>query len=336
MAEEKKTAYKPIEVTAADDGQRLDRWLQNKFPGVGYPIIQKALRKGEVRLDGKRAEGKARLSEGMQVRLPPVLHHASKPISERGLTASEIKFAKSMVIYEDAAIIALNKPSGLATQGGSKTLRHVDRLLEAFADKNGNKPKLVHRLDKDTSGVLVVAKNRDVAERMGHMLKQRDVRKTYVALTVDVPKAHEGMMRHPLLKTDSGVVVDKENGKPAKTTYKVLSFSGRDVALVALRPETGRMHQLRVHLKQIKTPILGDEKYGGMAEHSFVEDAARERLWLHALCLHFTHPMTGKQMDLTAPVPLEMRKWLDEWNMAYPGITDTNKPFDPMDEIVLQ
>ena len=327
------TTYKPVTVTEADAGQRLDRWLQQKFPGVGYPVIQKALRKGEIRIDGKRVEGKARLEEGMQLRLPPVLHHASVPIAERDLTPAEKKFAKSMVIYEDDSIIALNKPSGLATQGGSKTLRHVDRLLATWTNKFGEKPKLVHRLDKDTSGVLLVAKNRAAAAALGNMLKHRDVRKTYVAITDDVPKAHEGEIKHALLKTETGVIVDRENGKAATTSYKVLSYSGRDVALVALRPESGRMHQLRVHLAHIHSPILGDEKYGGMAEDSFTEEAARERLWLHALCLHFTHPISGKQMDLVAPVPVEMRKWLDEWNMEYPGVTDTDRPFDPMDRV---
>ncbi len=327
------TQYKPVLITESDAGQRLDRWLQQKYPGVGYPIIQKALRKGEIRLDGKRVEGKARLEEGMQLRLPPVLHHASVPIAERDLTPAEKKFVRSLVVYEDDAIIALNKPSGLATQGGSKTMRHVDRLLGAWRNKDGEKAKLVHRLDKDTSGILLVAKNRAAAASLGHMLKHRDVRKTYLAMTVDVPRAHEGEIKHALLKVEGGVIVDRENGKAASTLYKVLSYSGREVALVALRPETGRMHQLRVHMAHIHTPILGDVKYGGMAEHSFTETAAQERLWLHALCVHFTHPVTGKTMSLTAPVPLEMRAHLDEWNMAYPGVTDTNTPFDPMDRV---
>src|SRR5690606_23582584 len=140
------------------------------------------------------------------------------------------------------------------------------------------------------------------AERMGEIFKWREAKKTYLAITVDVPKRHEGYVKHPLIKQGDRVVVDKENGKDAKTHYKTLAFSGRDVALLSLRPETGRMHQIRVHLSHILTPILGDKKYGGMAEESFMEDAARERLWLHAFFLHFPHPVTNKPMTFCAPV----------------------------------
>lgn len=326
---------KTITLEQADNGQRLDRWLKNKFPTVAYTMIQKSLRTGDIRVNGKKEKGDARLSGGDEIRLPPALLHALKPPEEQGLSRREKQLAKEMLIYEDDAIIVFNKPSGIATQGGSKTARHMDYYLQAFVDKNGDKPKLVHRLDKETSGVLVVAKTRAVAQRMGEIFKHRDAKKTYLAVTADVPRRHEGYIRHHLTKeNDRVVVVDKDNpdGKMAMTFYKTLSFSGRDVALVALRPETGRMHQLRVHLAHIRTPILGDKKYGGdIDDTSFLYDAARERLWLHALFLHFPHPVTGKPVSFSAPVPKDMQYWMAEWNIAMEGITDTTKPEDPMD-----
>src|SRR5690606_25498348 len=237
-----------IEITAADDGQRLDRWLKAKYPSVPYPMIQKSLRNGDIRVDGKKAPGEFRLATGMMLRLPPVFKYNDKPMAERNLSKAETQRARDMVLYEDKDILVLNKPSGIATQGGGKSSRHIDNLLKAFADKNGDKPKLVHRLDKDTSGVLVVARNRKIAERMGEIFKHREAKKTYLAITIDKPRTHEDKIRHPLNKVGDRVVVDKENGKDAVTDYRLIAFSDREAALIAVRPETGRMHQIRVHL----------------------------------------------------------------------------------------
>jgi 23S rRNA pseudouridine955/2504/2580 synthase len=322
-----------ITIDAADDGQRLDRWLQNKFPSVPYALIQKALRTGDIRIDGKKADGAARLNSGAELRLPPALRYGDQPGTVRKLSSAEETQIRQMVLYEDDHIIALNKPSGLGTQGGTKTHQHIDRLLQAFATSEDDKPKLVHRLDKDTSGVLLVAKNRTMAERLGNMFKHREISKTYVALTLDVPRTREDTVKLPLLRTSDRVIVDREEGKAAVTHYKTLSFSGRTVGFVALRPETGRMHQLRVHLSHIKSPILGDAKYGGLVDTGPVAEAAAERLWLHALALHFDHPVTGRQMSIFAPLPQRMRHWLDEWNMGMPDISDTNRPIDPMEGI---
>lgn len=323
-----------ILVPDSDDGQRLERWLQSKFPHVAYAMLQKSLRQGDVRVDGVKAKGDARLSAGQEVRLPPAFTEQAEEEGERKLTKHETQFARSLVIYEDDAIIAFNKPSGLATQGGSKTNLHMDRLLLAFTTNPDDKPKLVHRLDKETSGVLVVAKNRAAAQALGHAFKSREVRKTYLALTLGSPRAHDGVIKHPLAKVKDRVVVDRENGKSALTNYRALAFSGKDVALMGLRPETGRMHQLRVHLERIKTPILGDEKYGGVPAEPLVMgyEAAQERLWLHALYLHIPHPFTGRMLDLYAPVPAEMRRWVEAWHMEVPTVTDTDHPVDPMDE----
>lgn len=331
------TSKKIITIEEQDNEQRLGRWLQQKYPHLTYAFIQKAMRTGDVRLDGKKVEGKERLVAGQQLRLPPAFHHAPEPGVMRPLSEDELKLAKWMVTYEDKSIIALNKPNGLATQGGTKTFKHVDRLLGAFTDKYGERPKLVHRLDKDTSGIMVAAKTRNAATYLSSAFKYRHVEKTYLALTLGVPRSYNDVIRRPLKKTSTPdgekVVVDKDEGKDAITVYSVLSFHGREVALVALRPETGRMHQLRAHLAHIHCPILGDTKYGGIIDEGPLAEACRERLWLHALYLHLPHPDSEKTIDLYAPVPKEMARWIDAWNLIVPTVTDTQKPIDPMNEL---
>ncbi|MDB5477842.1 MAG: ribosomal large subunit pseudouridine synthase [Alphaproteobacteria bacterium] len=325
----------PILIDEGDAGQRLDRWLQQKYGHITYLFIQKAIRKGDIRLNGKKVDGAVRLESGQLLRLPPAFYHAPDPHAFRPLSPDELKQAKWMVAYEDDFVLGLNKPHGLATQGGTKTYKHVDRLLHAFTDAFGDRPKLVHRLDKDTSGIMIAAKNRIVAAKLGSSFKQREVDKTYLAITVGVPRAHRDTINRPLLKTitpdGEKVVVDRE-GKDAVTIYSVLSFAGQDLALVGLRPETGRMHQLRAHLAHINTPILGDRKYGGVLDFGPYSEASKERLWLHALYLHLPHPVTEKPLDLFAPVPKAMKDTLEKWNMAVPGVTDTQTPTDPMDE----
>jgi 23S rRNA pseudouridine955/2504/2580 synthase len=321
-----------IEIPATDDGQRLERWLKSKYPNVPYAMIQKSLRNGDIRVDGKKAQADFRLAGGMKLRLPPVFKYNDVPVGERKLSKAEMQQARDMVIYEDKDIIVLNKPSGLATQGGGKNTRHIDYMLKAFEDKEGEKPKLVHRLDKDTSGVLVVARNRRVAQRMGDIFKYREAKKTYLAITIDKPRTHEDTIRLRLTKAEDRVVVDKKDGKDAVTDYRLISFSDRNAALIALRPETGRMHQIRVHLAHIKCPILGDEKYGGHVEEGMLAEASAERIWLHALALYFPHPITGKPMEFFAPVPHPMRRHLEDWHMEVEGVTDTAKPLDPMED----
>lgn len=326
---------KNVFLDESDDGQRLDRWLQQKYPHITYPFIQKALRKGDIKLNGKKVTGKERLSAGQEVRLPPAFHHAPEPGAFRPLSDNELQQAKWMKVFEDDYLMALNKPNGLATQGGTKIKYHVDRLLHAFTDAFGDRPKLVHRLDKDTSGIMIAAKTRQVASILGNSFKQRAIDKTYLAITVGVPRSLRDTINRPLMKklTEDGekIVVDRE-GKDAVTIYRVLSYHGTEMALVGLRPETGRMHQLRAHLAHIHTPILGDKKYGGMIDFGPLAEAAKERLWLHALYLHLPHPITEEPLDLYAPVPKAMKDWLDKWNMTVPEVTDTITPIDPMDE----
>jgi 23S rRNA pseudouridine955/2504/2580 synthase len=330
-----------LKVPEASDGQRLDRWLKKALPDIPYVLLQKAMRKGEIRLDGKRVKGDEKIAAGQAVRVPPFSHvqpTTGEDKYEKPLTDTEIRQAKAMKIYDDAEIVVLNKPAGLATQGGSKTLEHLDRLLVAFSKDKGEKPKLVHRLDKDTSGVIVVAKTRAAAEYLGNAFKNHEVDKTYLAITLGVPHSHYGSIKAPLLKRGSTdgdkVVVDKEEGKFAQTDYRVLAYND-GVALVACRPLSGRMHQIRVHLAHLGNPILGDGKYGGgvrgRAEYRDLKRYA-EYLWLHALALDIPHPKTNKRKTFVAPVPPAMQEALEGLGLHVPEVTDTNKPYDVWDD----
>lgn len=339
---EKETAKRDaLYVPDTADGQRLDRWLKKALPEIPYVMIQKAMRKGEIRLDGKRVKGDEKIAAGQAVRVPPFGH--VQPTTgadkyEKPLTESELRLAKQIKIFDDADILVLNKPAGLATQGGSKTLEHLDRLLAAYAKDNADKPKLVHRLDKETSGLVIVAKNRSAAEYLGHAFKQREVDKTYLAITLGVPHSHHGTIRAPLVKKGSlngdKVVVDKDEGKPAQTDYRVIAYHD-DVALIACRPLTGRMHQIRVHLAHLGTPILGDGKYGGGVRnkaqfHHLLHYA--DHLWLHAMHLTVPHPKTHKRRNFTAPVPQQMQHALTDLGLHVPEVTDTAKPYNVWDD----
>ncbi len=331
----------PLAVPDSADGQRLDRWLKKALADIPYVMIQKAMRKGEIRLDGKRVKGDEKIAMGQSVRVPPFghvqpttgLHKYEKPLSE-----DELRLAKSLKIYDDADIIVLDKPAGLATQGGSKTLEHLDRLLKAFVKDSEDKPKLVHRLDKETSGVVIVARNRATAEFLGNAFKNREVDKTYLAITLGVPHSHSGTIKASLVKKGSlngdKVVVDPDEGKPAITEYRVLAYHD-DVALIACRPLSGRMHQIRVHLSHLGVPILGDGKYGGgvRGKPQYRELLGyADHLWLHALNLTVPHPKTSKRKIFTAPVPRDMQNVLGRLGLHVPEVTDTNKPYNVWDE----
>ena len=323
---------KIIMVPSADDGQRLDRWLQNRFPEIPYAMIQKAVRTGEIRVNGKKADSNTRLESEQEIRLPPLFRYAEAGLAtESTLSKKEIQSIKEMVLYEDGHLLVLNKPNGIGTQGGTKTRHHIDRLLMAFAKNEDDKPKLVHRLDKETSGVLLVAKTREVAAKLGSLFKERQITKTYLAITVDIPRTHEATISLPLHRLSDRVVVDKEEGKPAVTSYRLLSFNNREMGLVALRPETGRMHQLRAHMAHLRCPILGDKKYGVMVDHGRLAEPSMKRLWLHALAIHFDHPITQKPLSVFAPLPRDWQMMLESWHMTVPTITDTHHPQDPFE-----
>jgi len=291
-------------VEADDDGVRLDRWFKRHLPQIGFATVSRWARSGQIRVDGKRTDPSERLSTGQVLRVPPggaSPARASKP--RRELSDEEIAEAEAMVIEQDRAAIVLNKPPGLATQGGSGTTHHVDGLLDAFA-ADGTRPRLVHRLDKDTSGVLLIARTPGSAAFFSKRFSGRSARKIYWALVVGVPDIEEGLIDLPLAKQPGTggekMYVDEQNGQAARTRYRVVDRAGNRAAWVELQPLTGRTHQLRVHMAAIGHPIVGDGKYGG--QDAFLTGSISRKMHLHARRLIIDHP-DGDQIDVTAPLP---------------------------------
>lgn len=306
----------PITVPASADTQRLDRWLRHVCPTLSYVQVQKALRTGAVRLDGKRVDGAERLIAGQLLRVPPfwpVLIEGEAEAAE-GLTPHEREWVNNMILFQDDHIFVLNKPSGLSTQGGSKTIHHLDRLLAGLPQMGGEPPRLVHRLDRDTSGLLVVARTLKVARALGFAWQQRDVEKTYLALVYGEPVPHDGEIDAPLIKKWDGdmdrVVVDEAEGQGAYTEYTMLDHAHQAYSLLALKPRTGRQHQLRAHCWHIGHPIIGDSKYRPEQPFDLGAKIARQ-LYLHAWRLDFKHPIDGKALTFMAPLP---QHWTDALN----------------------
>lgn len=299
-------------VSADDDGVRLDRWFKRNLPQIGFATVSRWARTGQIRVDGKRAKPEDRLAEGQVLRVPPggeePAREAAKPRA-RALTPEQIAEAKAMVIHETRAAIVLNKPPGLATQGGSKTTKHVDGLLDAFVEGNAPRPRLVHRLDKDTSGVLLIARTPGSAASFSKRFASRSARKVYWALVVGKPDLAEGVIDAPLAKQPGTggekMHIDEENGAAAKTRYRVVDSAGQRASWVELEPLTGRTHQLRVHMAAIGHPIVGDGKYGG--PDAFLTGAVSRKMHLHARRLIISEPKTGEgtggKLDVTAELP---------------------------------
>ncbi len=291
-----------------DNGIRLDRWFKRNLPQIGFATVSRWARTGQIRVDGKRAKPDDRLSEGQVLRVPPGGEQAPggrKPKQRRELKPEEIAEAHAMVIRETKSAIVLNKPPGLATQGGSKTNKHVDGLLDAFVEDDDTlRPRLVHRLDKDTSGVLLIARTPGSAASYSKRFSGRSARKVYWALIVGVPDVKEATIDAPLAKQPGSggekMHVDLENGQLAKTRYRVVETAGKKAAWVELEPLTGRTHQLRVHLEAIGHPIVGDGKYGG--QDAFLTGSISRKMHLHARRLVISEPGGGK-LDVTAELP---------------------------------
>ena len=300
-------------VSEDDDGIRLDRWFKRNLPQVGFATVSRWARTGQVRVDGKRAKPEDRLTAGQVLRVPPGGEDAGLRKSApraRALSPEQIAEARDMVIRETPTAIVLNKPPGLATQGGSKTTKHVDGLLDAFVtDERTPRPRLVHRLDKDTSGVLLIARTPGSAASFSKRFASRSARKVYWALVVGVPQLAEGVIDAPLAKQPGTggekMHIDEENGAAAKTRYRVVDRAGQRAAWVELEPLTGRTHQLRVHMAAIGHPIVGDGKYGG--QDAFLTGAISRKMHLHARRLIITEPKagegTGGKLDVTAELP---------------------------------
>ena len=288
-----------------DDGIRLDRWFKRHLPQIGFGTVSRWARTGQIRVDGKRAKPDDRPATGQQLRVPPGGESDTrKPREQRELSAEEREQAEAMVILENEAAIVLNKPPGLATQGGTKTTRHVDGLLDAFVQGDDPRPRLVHRLDKDTSGVLLIARTPGSAAHFSRRFSGRSARKVYWALVVGVPDVREGTIEAPLAKQPGTggekMHVDEENGQIAKTRYRVVETAGRKASWLELEPLTGRTHQLRVHCAAMGNPIVGDGKYGG--QDAFLTGSISRKMHLHARRLVIGSPGGGK-IDAVAELP---------------------------------
>jgi 23S rRNA pseudouridine955/2504/2580 synthase len=298
--------------TVADDdhGIRLDRWFRRHLPDASFNIVSRWARTGQLRVDGKRVTPGDRIEAGQVIRVPPLeaptpLVKAARAKKEHPpLSAEDQEFIESTVLYKDRAAIVIDKPPGLATQGGTKTERHVDGLLDGLRYEAEGRPKLVHRLDKDTSGVLLLARSSGSAAHFAKAFSSRTARKLYWALVVGVPSIDDGMIELPIGKQPGTggekMHVDEKEGSPARTRYRVIERAGNAAAWVQLEPYTGRTHQLRVHMAAIGHPIVGDGKYGG--QDAFLTGGISRKMHLHARRLRVDHP-DGSKLDVTAEPP---------------------------------
>ena len=324
-------------VAPDDNGIRVDRWFRRHYPGLSHGALEKLLRTGQVRVDGKRTKASDRLSTGQVLRLPPQLRAteaADGPLPTerstvpRPLTDREKKETEALVIHKDSSVLVLNKLPGLATQGGSGITKHIDGLLEHLRFGKKQKPRLVHRLDRDTSGVLVVARTVPAAAALSESLRRRDAQKIYWALTRGVPKKRTGTVKLALAKEGGrgnekmvGVQRNAEDAKHAITDYVVIDHAGEEYAWVAAKPLTGRTHQIRVHLANLGTPIVGDFKYGGADARPTGE--IENRLHLHARSIDIAHP-DGGRLRVTAPLPPHMLK---AWKLLGFAESEARDPF---------
>jgi 23S rRNA pseudouridine955/2504/2580 synthase len=307
-----------VAVTADEAGMRVDRFFEARFPGLSFSHIQRVIRKGEVRVDGKRTQPKARLQAGQSVRIPPLRLDAPKLQGGGGEAGNNTReFLKSITLYEDADVLVFNKPMGLAVQGGSGTVRHLDGMLDVLRDARGQRPRLVHRLDKDTAGCLLVAKTRFAATALAKTFRTRAARKIYWALVAGVPKVQQGRISTYLAKEereDESVMRIARHGEKgashAVTYYAVVETAGPLLSWLSLKPVTGRTHQLRAHMAHIDHPIVGDPKYFSI-ENWQLPGGMQNKLHLLARRIVVPHPRGGI-IDATAPLPPHMQQ---SWNL---------------------
>ena len=328
------------EVIPDDAGQRLDRWLRRIFPSLNQIQIEKLCRKGEIRINGGRVKPSRRLVSGENVRIPP-LYDVKPPLkkTERFFSKLDVAMIKNSVIYQDKHILVLNKPAGISVQGGSgQKDRHIDSLIEILREANMDKPRLVHRLDKDTSGILLLARDRKTAEVLTKSFRSKSVRKIYWALVAGLPPSNVGTVRYSLVKQklSSGnekmvsIPPNEENDYPdakrSVTDYVVIEKVSHRATWLGLSPITGRTHQLRSHMSAIGCPIIGDTKYGtrgqvneGEGWGAQIGGLISRKLHLHARSITFEHPFTKKLIFVEADLPSHMSKAWDtfNWNLKW-------------------
>lgn len=319
-----------VSVTPDESGMRVDRFFEARFPGLSFSHIQRIIRKGEVRVDGKRTQPKARLETGQAIRIPPLKVDAPPPRADAPQAQKDRAYLQSITLYEDDDVLVLNKPMGLAVQGGSGTTRHVDGMLAALRGANGQRPRLVHRLDKDTAGCLLVAKTRFAAAALAKTFRSRSARKIYWALVAGVPRPHQGRISTFLAKEereeDSFMRIAAHGEKGAShavTYYAVVETAAQRVAWLSLKPVTGRTHQLRAHMAHIGHPIVGDPKYFN-TENWELPGGMQNKLHLLARRIAVPHPRGGT-IDISAPLPPHMEQ---SWNL----LGFDAKRYDPINE----
>ncbi len=342
-----------VTVEAGEGDQRLDRWLRRRFPHLAQGRIEKMCRKGELRVDGARVKTSTRVEEGQEVRIPPLPEPGDAPrhsASAAPVSAADAKMMQAAVLWRDDHIIAINKPPGLPSQGGSKQTRHVDGLSEALRFGADEKPRLVHRLDKDTSGVLLLARTREMAAALTAAMRHRETRKIYWAVVAGVPHPYLGEIKYGLVKAPGHGAkgegekmlclhprdVEKTPGaKRAITQYATLYRVAARAAWVAMEPITGRTHQLRAHMAEIGHPIIGDGKYGGSGQENMGDGWGAQlggiisnKLHLHARMMRFEHPVTRKLITVTAPLPQHMADTFD--NLGWAPDMAAEDPFEAM------
>ena len=337
-------------ISEDEAGMRLDRWLHRRFPDVANSHLMRIVRKGEVRVSGKRADVSTRLATGENVRVPPLRIAVHEAPAVKRADPGDLEAIRAMTLFEDRDVLVLNKPYGLAVQGGSGTKRHIDGMLEALADRQGNRPVLVHRLDRDTSGVLLIAKSRKMAAELGEIFRSRRAKKIYWALVEGVPKPAQGRISMFLAKGEGMAAraargtgrADLERMRVAKhgdpdaqhslTLYAVVDKVTPRLAWLSMRPVTGRTHQLRAHCEAIGHPIVGDPKYNRRPANDparsdplrAVPPGLEPKLHLLARRLILPHPRGGV-IDVTAPLPEHMKK-----SFAMFGFDETER--DPIEE----